>query len=84
MARRHREANGLPFGNADFVRDDVFEDLRRRVREREAWDIVVCDPPAFAKKKSDLERRARLQRRQPAGDDARRPWGFFMTPSARA
>ena len=80
MARRHREANGLPFGNADFVRDDVFEDLRRRVREREAWDIVVCDPPAFAKKKSDLERAARGYK------DVNRlammlvaPGGFLMT-----
>ncbi|HEY6930312.1 MAG TPA: class I SAM-dependent rRNA methyltransferase, partial [Thermoanaerobaculia bacterium] len=59
LARRHREANGLPFEDADFVRADVFEDLRRRVRERETWDVVVCDPPAFAKKKSDLERAAR-------------------------
>jgi 23S rRNA (cytosine1962-C5)-methyltransferase len=80
MARRHREANGLPFGDADFVRDDVFEDLRRRVREREAWDIVVCDPPAFAKKKSDLERAARGYK------DVNRlamtlvaPGGFLMT-----
>jgi 23S rRNA (cytosine1962-C5)-methyltransferase len=80
MARRHREANGLPFGNADFVREDVFEDLRRRVRERESWDIVVCDPPAFAKKKSDLERAARGYK------DVNRlammlvaPGGFLMT-----
>jgi 23S rRNA (cytosine1962-C5)-methyltransferase len=80
MARRHREANGFPFGSADFVRDDVFEDLRRRVRERETWDIVVCDPPAFAKKKSDLERAARGYK------DVNRlamtlvaPGGFLMT-----
>jgi 23S rRNA (cytosine1962-C5)-methyltransferase len=80
MARRHREANGLPFGNADFVREDVFEDLRRRVRERETWDLVVCDPPAFAKKKSDLERAARGYK------DVNRlammlvaPGGFLMT-----
>ena len=44
---------------AEFVRADVFEDLRRRVQARESWDIVVCDPPAFAKKRSDLERAAR-------------------------
>ena len=44
---------------ADFVRADVFEDLRRRAAAREAWDIVVCDPPAFAKKRGDLSRAAR-------------------------
>ena len=59
LASRHREANGLPAEDTDFVRADVFEDVRRRVESRESWDIVVCDPPAFAKKRSDLERAAR-------------------------
>ncbi|HTD51449.1 MAG TPA: class I SAM-dependent rRNA methyltransferase [Thermoanaerobaculia bacterium] len=59
LASRHREANGLPAEDRDFVRADVFEDVRRRVESRESWDIVVCDPPAFAKKRSDLERAAR-------------------------
>ena len=58
-AREHRRANGFPAGDADFVRADVFEDLRRRVEARETWDIVVCDPPAFAKKKGDVDRAAR-------------------------
>ena len=43
----------------DFVKADVFEDLRRRVEAGEAWDIVVSDPPAFAKKRADVERAAR-------------------------
>jgi 23S rRNA (cytosine1962-C5)-methyltransferase len=43
----------------DFVRADVFEDLRRRAAAGEQWDIVVCDPPAFAKKRGDVERAAR-------------------------
>jgi 23S rRNA (cytosine1962-C5)-methyltransferase len=59
LARRHREANGFAAEDRDFVRADVFEDLRRRVEKRERWDIVVCDPPAFAKKKSDVARAAR-------------------------
>ena len=40
-------------------RRDVFEDLRRRVAEGQRWDAVVCDPPAFARKKADVERAAR-------------------------
>jgi 23S rRNA (cytosine1962-C5)-methyltransferase len=59
LAREHRRANGFPSEEVDFVRADVFEDLRRRVEARQLWDIVVCDPPAFAKKRGDVERAAR-------------------------
>jgi 23S rRNA (cytosine1962-C5)-methyltransferase len=59
LAREHRRANGFPCDDADFVRADVFGDLRRRAEEGERWDIVVCDPPAFAKKRADVERAAR-------------------------
>jgi 23S rRNA (cytosine1962-C5)-methyltransferase len=59
LAREHRRANGFPAGEADFTRADVFEDLRRRVEAGERWDIVVCDPPAFAKKRGDVDRAAR-------------------------
>ena len=56
LAREQRRANGFPAEGADFVRADV---LRRRVEARETWDVVVCDPPAFAKKRGDLRRAAR-------------------------
>lgn len=59
LAREHRRENGYAVGEEDFVRADVFEDLRRRVQARESWDIVICDPPAFAKRKGDLSRAAR-------------------------
>lgn len=59
LARAERRANGFPAEDPDFVRADVFEDLRRRVEARERWDVVVCDPPAFAKKRGDLRRAAR-------------------------
>ena len=59
LAREHRRANGQPAPPEDFVQDDVFEDLRRRVAANESWDAVVCDPPAFAKKRGDVERAAR-------------------------
>ena len=59
LARRHREANGFFVNEPDFVRADVFEELRRRVEAGETWDIVISDPPAFAKKRSDVERAAR-------------------------
>ncbi len=59
LARQHRRANGFPVKDADFVRADVFEDLRRRVEAGEAWGIVVCDPPAFAKRRGDVAKAAR-------------------------
>jgi 23S rRNA (cytosine1962-C5)-methyltransferase len=59
LAREHRRVNGQAALAEDFVQADVFEDLRRRVAGGEAWNLVVCDPPAFAKKKADVERAAR-------------------------
>ncbi|MEP6768984.1 MAG: class I SAM-dependent rRNA methyltransferase [Acidobacteriota bacterium] len=59
LAVEHRRANGFDPGTSDFVRADVFEDLRRRVAGGESWDAVVCDPPAFAKKRADVDRAAR-------------------------
>ena len=59
LAREHRLANGFPAEDGDFVRADVFEDLRRRAAAKEKWDVVVCDPPAFAKKRGELPGAAR-------------------------
>ncbi len=59
LAREHRAANSFGADDSDFVQADVFEDVRRRAAAGERWDVVVCDPPAFAKKKSDVERAAR-------------------------
>lgn len=59
LAREHRRMAGFAVSDADFVQEDVFEGLRRRVEAGETWDIVVCDPPAFAKKKADVVRAAR-------------------------
>ena len=59
LAREHRRANGFAAADADFVRADVFEDVRRRASAGERWGVVVCDPPAFARKRADVDRAAR-------------------------
>ncbi len=59
LARQHRRANGFSAEDRDFFRADVFEDLRRRGREKETWGIVICDPPAFARKRGDVPKAAR-------------------------
>ena len=59
LAREHRRVNGLPVSAEDFARADVFEDLRSRAAAGEQWDIVVCDPPAFARRRGDVASAAR-------------------------
>lgn len=59
LAREHRRLNAHAAAEEDFVQADVFEDVRRRAAAGERWDMVVCDPPAFAKKKADVDRAAR-------------------------
>jgi 23S rRNA (cytosine1962-C5)-methyltransferase len=82
LAREHRRANGFPVDESDFVRADVFEDLRRRAAARESWDVVVCDPPAFARKRGDLRRAARgYQDVNRLAMSLVRPGGWLLTCS---
>lgn len=77
-ARRNAELNG--FAQCSFVASDVFEYLKRA--ERGSFDVIVLDPPAFAKTKSavpearkgyaDINRRALL---------ALKPGGILITCS---
>ncbi|MEA2693863.1 MAG: rRNA (cytosine1962-C5)-methyltransferase [Acidobacteriota bacterium] len=71
--RRHYEANGLSGDRAEWVKANVFEDLRQR---SERYDLVVCDPPPLVRKRADLDSAARaykdlnrlaLQRLAPGG-----------------
>lgn len=51
-ARRNAEANG--FANVATVEANAFEDLRARERAGERFEMVILDPPAFAKSRSDV------------------------------
>lgn len=52
--RRNIEANG--FGHCVRAeQNDAFEQLRRLRAERERFDVVVLDPPAFIKRKKDIK-----------------------------
>ncbi len=63
LARENHTLNGQITESgepaATLVAKDVFTDLRERVESREQWDLVVTDPPAFAKKRDDVDRAAR-------------------------
>jgi 23S rRNA (cytosine1962-C5)-methyltransferase len=53
LARTNHELNG--FG-ADFAVADAFDWIRKT---SEPFDLIVCDPPAFAKSRGDIDRAAR-------------------------
>jgi 23S rRNA (cytosine1962-C5)-methyltransferase len=51
LAQAAAAANG--FGSVAVRRGDAFEAMAEAARAGEQYDIVVCDPPAFAKSKKD-------------------------------
>lgn len=51
-AMRHAELNQL--ANCQFVKANVFDLLREHVEEGRTWDMVILDPPSFAKSRSAI------------------------------
>jgi len=56
LARKNHELNGL---EGKFTVGDAFSVVRERAAAKEQYDLVVCDPPAFAKSRGEVERAAR-------------------------
>jgi 23S rRNA (cytosine1962-C5)-methyltransferase len=56
LARRNFALNGLPVAGHSFTVEDVFEYLRRADA---TYDLVILDPPAFAKRRVDVVRACR-------------------------
>ena len=54
LARAGENAALNGFGNLELVEANVFEDLRARDRAGEKFDLVLLDPPAFAKSRADV------------------------------
>ncbi len=52
LARRNMALNGFSPRPEDFIKADVFEFLREE--RPESYDLIILDPPAFAKKKADV------------------------------
>jgi 23S rRNA (cytosine1962-C5)-methyltransferase len=72
-ARRLVERNGFEADRMEVCEKDVFEDLRER---GDRYELIVCDPPPFARRRADLERASRaykdvfrlaLRRLEPGG-----------------
>jgi len=85
LARENFRANGLDAADHAFAAEDVFEILARYKREGRRFDLVVCDPPAFAKSQKAVESAiagyASLNR---AALAALAPGGLLVTASCSA
>jgi 23S rRNA (cytosine1962-C5)-methyltransferase len=55
LARENFRANGLVPADHAFATEDAFELLARFKREGRRFELVVCDPPAFAKSQRAVE-----------------------------
>jgi len=51
-ATRNAEINGL--SNCRFEKANVFDLLREHVQQERTWDIIVLDPPSFAKSRTAI------------------------------
>lgn len=56
LAEENHRLNG---SSAALHAEDAFEWTRARTREKANWDLIVCDPPAFARSRRDVDRAAR-------------------------
>ena len=54
MARQNVELNKLDLSKAEFVREDVFQLLRKYRSEGQQFDMIVMDPPKFVENKNQL------------------------------
>lgn len=55
-AKRNFELNEIPWQAHAFERADVFDFLASFDRGKAPYDVLICDPPSFAHRRTDLER----------------------------
>jgi len=53
VARQNAELNN--FGNIEFVCEDAFEYLEKEFKTSNRYDVIILDPPSFAKSKKDID-----------------------------
>jgi 23S rRNA (cytosine1962-C5)-methyltransferase len=81
-ARHHFVMNGLDPNQHEFHIADVFDYLEEAVGRGELYDVVVLDPPAFARTQSARAQALKAYRRlNTLGMQALRPGGILLTCS---
>jgi 23S rRNA (cytosine1962-C5)-methyltransferase len=58
-ARRNLALNGLGEENCRWLKDDVFQTLRRFCEERRRFDLAILDPPKFAQNMGQVDQALR-------------------------
>lgn len=54
VAQQNLALNGLDLSRAEFVRDDVFQLLRKYREQGRQFDMIIMDPPKFVENKNQL------------------------------
>jgi len=81
-ARDNFSLNGLDADAHELVAADVFEFLERARREGRSWDLVICDPPSFARSRQQLKQATKAYTRLNAvGMAVTRPGGLYAAAS---
>ncbi len=81
-ARQHFVLNGLDPNQQEFHVADVFDYLEQAVGRGELFDVVVLDPPAFARTQNARAQALKAYRRlNTLGIQALRPGGILLTSS---
>lgn len=81
-ARQHFILNGIDPNQHQFIVMDVFEYLEQAQRAGEQFDVVLLDPPAFAKTQSVRTQALKAYRRlNTLGIQVLRPGGILLTCS---
>ncbi len=84
-AARNFELNGLDSDAHEPVVSDAFEFLERAVSQARRFDLVVCDPPSFARDKSQLEAALKAYARlNTLGLRVTEPGGLYAAASCTA
>jgi 23S rRNA (cytosine1962-C5)-methyltransferase len=80
LARLHAKLNGL--ATAEFQAGDVLEALEQLRIDRKRFDVVICDPPKYAKQAKDVEHALKgYLRLNQAALDVLEPDGILVTCS---
>ena len=81
-ARASFRLNGLDPDANDFVVADVFGFLEQARARHFHWDLVICDPPSFARSKAQLKAALKAYTRlNAAGLAVTEPGGFYAAAS---
>jgi 23S rRNA (cytosine1962-C5)-methyltransferase len=81
LAKKNFELNGFKTP-AKFIKEDVFDFLNLNIKNSSKFDLVIIDPPAFAKSKKNLQSaRKGYERLNKLAIQNINPKGFLVTSS---